>query len=172
MSYCLHLFSPFTYDEFLSAKKYIPGFRPGLLNAAKKLQPGDILVCYLTKVSRWVAALQVTGELYEDHSPRFATAKDPFVLRVRAMPLVLLDPRHGIPVKENIIWNNLSFTAGQSKEGSRWTGPFRSSLRLLNEEDGAFLLSSLQAQAQDLVEYPLNEKVYQKYAYYDQKNND
>lgn len=156
MSYYLHLFSPFTYDEFLSAKKYIPGFRPGLLSAAKKIQPGDVLICYLTKVSRWVAALQVTGELYEDHSSRFVTAKDPFVLRVKAKPLVLLDVSYGIPVKEDFIWNTLSFTTGKSKEGSKWTGPFRSSLRLLSEKDGAFLLKTLQAQNHDPIDYPFN----------------
>ena len=146
MSYYLHLFSPFTYEEFLSAKKYTPGFRPGLLNAAKNLQTGDVLISYLTKVSRWVAALQVTGELYEDHSSRFATAKDPFVLRVQAKPLVLLDPSYGIPVKEDFIWTNLSFTAGKYKGDSRWTGPFRSSLRLLSDKDGDFLLNCLQTQ--------------------------
>lgn len=146
MTYYLHLFSPFTYEEFLSSKKHIPGFRPGLLKAAMKLQPGDILICYLTKVSRWVAALEVTGELYEDHSPRFADAKDPFVLRVESKPLVLLEPRFGIPVKEDFIWNNLSFTAGNPREDSRWTGPFRSSLRLLSEKDGDFLLNCLQSQ--------------------------
>lgn len=162
MTYYLHLFSPFTYDEFLSAKKYIPGFRPGLLSAAKKLQPGDILICYLTRVSRWVAALQVTGELYEDHLPRFATAKDPFVLRVKAKPLVLLDPKYGIPVKEDFIWNNLSFTTGKSKEGSRWTGPFRSSLRLLSEMDGDFLLNCLQAQRLTPFEYSLVKGKYDK----------
>lgn len=162
MSYYLHLFSPFTYDEFLSAKKYIPGFRPGLLHAAKKLQPGDILICYLTKVSRWVGALQVTGELYEDHSPRFATAKDPFVLRVKAKPLVLLDPKYGIPVKEDFIWNNLSFTTGKSKEGSRWTGPFRSSLRMLSEKDGDFLLNCLQAQKLAPIKYFLEKGEYDK----------
>jgi len=160
VSYYLHLFSPVTYDEFLSAKEYIPGFRPGLMNAAKKIQPGDVLICYLTKVSRWVAALQVTGELYEDHAPRFATAKDPFVLRVKAEPMVLLDPMFGIPVKEDFIWNNLSFTAGKSRDDSRWTGPFRSSLRLLSEKDGAFLLRTLQAQNHYPIDYPFNGNAY------------
>lgn len=158
MAYYLHLFSPFTYEEFLSSKEHIPGFRPGLLKAALKLRPGDVLICYLTKVSRWVAALQVTGELYEDHSPRFTTAKDPFVLRVKAKPLVLLESRFGIPVKEDFIWNNLSFTAGKSREDSRWTGPFRSSLHLIPKKDGSLLLDSLHAQKKQLVEYPMNEK--------------
>ena len=96
--------------------------------------------------------------MYEDHSPRFASAKDPFVLRVKAKPLVLLDPSYGIPVKEDFIWNNLSFTAGKYKGDSRWTGPFRSSLRLLSGKDGNFLLNCLQAQKKDLIEYPLDEK--------------
>jgi hypothetical protein len=82
---------------------------------------------------------------------------------VRAKPLVLLDPRHGIPVKENFIWNNFSFTAGQSKEGSRWTGPFRSSLGLLFEKYGAFLMECLQAQEQDPVYYPFKEKAFQRF---------
>lgn len=129
----------------------------------KKLQQGDVLICYLTEVSRWVAALQVTGELYEDHSPRFSTAKDPFVFRVESKPLVLLHAKDGIPIKEDFIWNYLSFKADQSKEGSRWAGPFRSSLGLLFEKYGAFLLECLQAQEQDPVYYSFKEKAFQRF---------
>ena len=49
MAYYLDLFSPLTYKAFLSSPRDITGFRPKQKNAASKLQPGDILICYLTK---------------------------------------------------------------------------------------------------------------------------
>ena len=95
MSYYLDLFSPSTYDAFLRSDKSISGFRSRQYIAAVKVQPGDILICYLTKQSSWVAALRVTSPLFEDNTARFTTVEDPFVLRFRVEPLVLLNPDHG-----------------------------------------------------------------------------
>ena len=71
MAYYLDLFSPSTYKAFLESEKDISGFRLKQKNAASKIKPGDILLCYLTKVSRWVAALEVTSKMFEDNTPRF-----------------------------------------------------------------------------------------------------
>lgn len=163
MAYYLDLFSPSTYKAFLESEKDISGFRVKQKNAAMKIKPGDILLCYLTKVSRWVAALEVTGTMFEDDTPRFVDGDDPFVVRFKVNPLVCLDPKFGIPIKEGIIWSNLSFTADSSKEGSQWTGPLRSSLKFLGKTDGDFLYEKLKSQSRAPIEYPLDEEVYQEY---------
>lgn len=163
MAYYLDLFSPLTYKAFLSSPRDITGFRPKQKNAASKIQPGDILICYLTKVSRWVGALQITSEMFEDSTPRFVSNEDPFVIRFRVKPLVVLDPKFGIPIREDVVWKTLSFTAKSSKEGSQWTGPLRSSLKMIAKKDGDYLLRLLKTQSQASQEYPLDDEHYEKY---------
>jgi predicted RNA-binding protein len=163
MAYYLDLFSPLTYKAFLSSPRDITGFRPKQKNAASKLKPGDVLICYLTKVSRWVGALEITSEMFEDSTPRFVSNEDPFVIRFKVKPLVLLEPKFGIPIREDVVWNNLSFTTQSSKEGSQWTGPLRSSLKMIDKNDGGYLLRLLKTQSQTSQEYPLDEEHYEKY---------
>jgi len=159
MAYYLDLFSPLTYKAFLNSERAITGFRSKQRNAASKLKPGDVLICYLTKVSRWVGALEITSKMFEDSTPRFVSNEDPFVVRFKVKPLVILDPKFGIPIREDIIWNNLSFTAHLPKEGSQWTGPLRSSLKLIDNNDGDYLLRLLKAQSQTPQEYPLDVSI-------------
>lgn len=163
MAYYLDLFSPLTYQAFLHSPRDITGFRPKQKNAASKLKPGDVLLCYLTKVSRWVGALQVTSEMFEDATPRFVSNEDPFVVRFKVKPLVVLEPKLGIPIRDDVVWNNLSFTSHLSKDGSQWTGPLRSSLKMIDKEDGDYLLKLLRAQSQTHQEYPLENEHYEKY---------
>jgi hypothetical protein len=33
------------------------------------MKPGDYLLCYLTRVSRWVGVLEVVGERFFDEKP-------------------------------------------------------------------------------------------------------
>jgi len=163
MAYYLDLFSPLTYKAFLTSARDITGFRAKQRNAASKLKPGDVLMCYLTKVSRWVGALEITSEMFEDSTPRFVSNEDPFVIRFKVKPLVVLEPEFGIPIREDLVWNNLSFTTHLPKEGSQWTGPLRSSLKLMDKNDGDFLLKLLKAQSQNPEEYPLDNELYEKY---------
>lgn len=163
MAYYLDLFSPLTYKAFLNSERDITGFRPKQKNAASKLKPGDILICYLTKVSRWVGALEITSVMFEDSTPRFVSNEDPFVVRFKVKPLVFLEPESGIPIREDIVWNNLSFTAHLPKEGSQWTGPLRSSLKMIDKKDGDYLLKLLKAQSQTHQDYPLDVEQYEKY---------
>jgi hypothetical protein len=59
MAYYLDLFSPETYEAFGNSSKTISGFRMRQLNAAKGIHPGDKLICYMTKLSRWFGVLEV-----------------------------------------------------------------------------------------------------------------
>ena len=59
MNYWLDLFTGTTWREFLQAGANVSGFREKQRNITKRVQSGDILVCYFTGVMRWVGALEV-----------------------------------------------------------------------------------------------------------------
>lgn len=163
MAYYLDIFSPATYEAFSNTAKDVAGVRKSHASYANKLKPGDKLVCYLTKLSRWVGVLEVQSSVFQDDTPRFADTEDPFVVRVKVKPLVWLSKEKSVPIREDIVWNNLSLTKEFSKTGSRWTGPFRSSLNRLNDEDGKFLEELILAQAHKGINYPVDEVEYQKF---------
>ena len=54
---------------------------------------GDILLCYMTGVMRWVGALQVIGP---SSDTRKIWKDDDFSVRLKVKPLIALDPKHGV----------------------------------------------------------------------------
>ena len=59
MAYFLDLFSPETYEAFGRSGKTVSGFRVRHRSAATRIHPGDKLVCYLTRLSRWAGVLEL-----------------------------------------------------------------------------------------------------------------
>jgi predicted RNA-binding protein len=141
----------------------VSGFRSRQLNAARKIKPGDKLICYMTKLSRWIAVLEVNSKYYKDETPRFYESNDPFIVRFKVKPIAVLQKEKAIPIKESVVWDNLSFTRDIPKHGTQWTGPIRSSLKKLNDEDGEFLEDLIIKQTTNNVIYPVDEKEYEKY---------
>jgi hypothetical protein len=139
MSYFLDLLSPETYEAFARSGQLISGFRLRQKNAAERVQPSDKLVCYMTKLSRWFGLLEVLEGPFQDKTPIFFPDDDPFVVRFRVRPLVWLPVDKAIPIYEGAIWDQLSFTRGQTRGTPTWTGRVRTSLVQLAEEDGRLL---------------------------------
>jgi hypothetical protein len=139
MAYFLDLFSPETSEGFIKSDQTISGFRPRQRNAAAKIKPGDKFLCYMTRLSRWVGMLEVLDGPFTDDTPIFYPDEDPFTLRFKVRPLVLLPIEKAIPIHEDNIWEALTFTVGQDKGTSTWTGKIRSSLVQIDENDGTFL---------------------------------
>lgn len=162
MAYYLDLFSPETYEAFGQSKRDISGFRTRQANAAARVQVGDRLVCYMTKLSRWVGVLEVLSASFEDSSPLFYPENDPFVIRFRVRPLVWLDKEKAAPIHDPRVWEALSFTRGQEKGSHIWTGKLRASLNLLGPGDGRFLEELLLQQAAGGEVFPIDEREYQK----------
>jgi hypothetical protein len=156
MKYVTNVFSPETYPMFTASDRTIAGFRSPRRPAAERLDAGDLIVCYLTRVSRWVGLLEVVGELFEDSTPLFVEQNDPFVVRIKVKPLVWLPPEHGVPIHDEAVWSKLSFTKGHTHDSALWTAPVRTSLVPLTAEDGAFLQNLLRAQAAAPREYALD----------------
>ena len=139
MNYWLNLFSPDTYDTFSATDRLTSGFRKNQLSRAQKIVPGDRFVCYMTKLSRWVGILEIVGGPSIDTTPIYYEEDDPFVVRFQVRPLTWLTKEEAVPIKDDDVWNQLSFTKNHEKGSSTWTGKLRSSLTKLSESDGQFL---------------------------------
>ncbi len=162
MAYFVQLFSPETYEAFSRSDRTVSGFPLRRWGVAGKVKTGDRLVCYVTKLSRWVGVLEVLEGPYLDETPLFFPVGDPFVVRFRVRPIAWLSVEKALPIHEDHVWNALSFTRGQSRSSSTWTGKLRGGLVQLDENDGAFLEAAIKAQASGEVTYPVDENEYKR----------
>lgn len=158
MAYYLDLFSPETYARFSESDRTVSGFRERQLTTARRVGPGDIFVCYMTKLSRWVGLLRVESAVYQDSTPIFTAEKDPFVVRFRVSPLAWLNPEQGLPIHDPAIWEKLSLTRDHEQTSSKWTGFFRMSLNKLPDEDGRLLETLLREQQSSPRPYALSDQ--------------
>ncbi|MBA3558884.1 MAG: hypothetical protein H0W30_09820 [Gemmatimonadaceae bacterium] len=162
MAYFLDLFSPETYEAFTRSPRNISGFRSRQRGMAGRVQPGDKLVCYLTKLSRWIGILDVVSGAFEDDSPIFYPESDPFTVRFAVRAEIWLPVEKGVPIHEDRIWDTLTFTKGQYKGTSTWTGKIRTSLGRLEESDGAHIERALREQAAGGADYAVNNDEWKK----------
>ena len=139
MAYFLNLFSPETYEAFTNSNRDLSGFRLRHQTVAGRIKVGDRLICYMTKLSRWIGILEVKGEWFKDEKPIFYPTDDPFVVRFSVKPLAWLPKEKAVPIHDDRVWNRLSFTRGHDKGSSQWTGKVRTSLNQFDESDGKFL---------------------------------
>jgi hypothetical protein len=158
MAYFIDLFSPETYEAFARSSRDVSGFRLRHQRMAERVSPGDVFVCYLTRLSRWFGLLEVVQGPFIDETPIFLPESDPFVVRFHVRPVVWLDIDRAIPIHEDPIWAGLSFTRGLDKGSIAWTGKVRGSLVRLLDRDGKFLTEQLTAQAVGGQLYPLDEQ--------------
>jgi hypothetical protein len=164
MAYFIDLFSPETYEAFARSPRDISGFRLRHKNMAARIKPGDVFVCYLTRLSRWFGLLEVIEGPFIDDKPIFLPVSDPFVVRFRVRPSVWLDIEKAIPIHDEAIWAGLSFTRALEKGSIGWTGKVRGSLVRLEDRDGQFLAERLTDQAATGKVYPIDEQDARKLA--------
>lgn len=158
MKHRLDVFSPETYQRFADSDRKVAGCKLRYRKLASDVAAGDLLVCYVTQLSRWCGLLEVTSEAFEDSTPRFVEADDPYVIRFHVKPLVWLPLGQAIPMHEDAIWRAISFTKDHPKGSSLWTGHLRTSLVELGSKDGKFLADALQKQAKAQRLFPLEPR--------------
>jgi EVE domain len=159
MTYWLDLFTPYTWTRFQDHGAGISGFRPRQRKTAfGRVKQGDIFLCYLVKLSRWCGVLEVSSDAFEDTTPIFADENDPFPIRFRVKPKIMLDFEHSIPIDTPELWNNLSFTKNLVSGSFGWaqTARLRQSLLQLQDDDGKLLCRSLQQQSVAKKRYELD----------------
>ena len=137
MNYWLDLFTGQTWDQFQKAGSQVSGFNKRSAKLAARVRPEDILLCYLTGVSRWVGALRVLGP---------TTNVDPiwgegaFPVRFAVEPLVLLKPEHGIPMAK--LEGKVQFYKTPKQKG-KFNGFVRQSLNKFAIPDAGYIMSLL-----------------------------
>ena len=66
--------------------------KPGQAAAFK---PGDTVIAYATGIKRFIAAVEVTSDMFVDHTPIWGSPKKPgedYPNRLHTKPLITLDP--------------------------------------------------------------------------------
>jgi DNA polymerase III delta prime subunit len=138
-NYWLDIFTATTWKEFRDAGAHTSGFPETRQNTVNKVQPGDVFLCYVTGVSRWVGALEVVGPS-DDDSPIWGAGAYPARLEVR--PLILRDPEDGVPLAA--LEGRVSFFQGPSDRPA-YKFFLRSSPKLFkHREDGDTILELLE----------------------------
>ncbi|MCE5325909.1 MAG: hypothetical protein LLG01_05795 [Planctomycetaceae bacterium] len=150
MNYWLDLFTGTTWEEFKKAGSKTSGFRHRMRNAVARMQPGDILLCYLTGVMRWVGALEVTGPS-TDSSPIWSVAD--FPQRVAVKPVIQLQPETGIPMEQ--LEGRVSFYTGPKDRG-KFKGFIRRSPNLMVKTDAELVIALLREAEKKPVARPVD----------------
>jgi len=159
MNYFIDLFSPETARAFEQSNRDISGFRISRRSYAENqnIGPGDKFICYVTRVQRFIGVLEVKSNFYIDETPHFLKENDPFVFRCKVEPLVWLPIEKAIPIHEEMIWNNLTFTQGLNPDSNQWTHMVFSSPRLWPRSDCELLEKALIEQKTKLIDYKFTE---------------
>jgi len=138
MKYWLDLFTGATWDEFRNSGANVSGFSKRMRKNVEKMQPADIMLCYLTGVMRWVGALEVLGPSTE--TKRIWKDAE-FPARVAVKPVVMLSAENGVPMDQ--LEGKVSFFASRTDRG-KFKGFVRMSPNLFRaQEDGDLILKLL-----------------------------
>lgn len=139
MKYWLNLYTYKTWQEFQNAGGNVTGFRSNRWRTVQRIKKGDILLCYMTGISRFFAVQEVIGDPFKDDSPIWEEVN--FPSRVPVQIILDLEPGHAIPVKE--MGEKLSIFRNLSSPHA-WTGFFRGSPNEFEKNDAEVILSYLE----------------------------
>jgi len=153
VSYWLDLFTGTTWKEFRDAGASVSGFRTRRKKSVLAIQKGDVLLCYLTGVMRWVGALEVVGP---SKDTRTIWNIDEFPERLDVRPLILLDPEYGIQM--DALFGKVDFYKDESDKGY-FKGFLRGSpVKFKKNSDGELISSLLQQAKENPVFHPVDPK--------------
>jgi hypothetical protein len=113
---------------------------------AMEMEPGDLIVFYLTKAMAFAGAVRITGELFEDRErlwPGQPSKPDLYPWRFPTEKVVALPPDRWIAA--STLKTELEHV--QKWPAKNWTLAFQSQLRTVSAHDSALLLDRLHAAA-------------------------
>jgi hypothetical protein len=152
-SYWLDLFTPRTWEEFLSAGGTVTGFRESRWTTVLRIRPGDYLLCYLTGVSRFVGVLEVAGAPFQDDARIWA--EDVFPARLPVKAIAKLSPEEGVPIRD--LSDRLTIFANM-KMPHAWTGSLRGSPARWRSQDGEAVVTAVLDAAKHPVARPVDPR--------------
>lgn len=136
--YYLALFNEETWNEFLDNGSSIYGTNLNKQRRMEMINVGDFLICYVTKLSRFVGLLKINSKAYLDNSRIWKN--DIYPVRTTVHPIYILEVDTGIPIselKEELeIFTNLKNPKG-------WGGFFINSLNTFKEHDAEIIINKL-----------------------------
>jgi len=158
MAAYLDPFTPETWQSFINRGSEVSGFKKWTKEIASKIRPGDLFVCYMVGLSRWIGVLKVLSEPYDESTPYFVDQDDPFSVRFKVEPIVVLQPIRGIPIRS--IWNALPMCKGIAPTaGFTYKVGLQRSLKELSAADAKILVELLTQQATpNGTDYPLTQQ--------------
>ncbi len=161
MDYWLDLFTGRTWKEFRDSGANVSGFRERRRNTVKSIKPGDILLCYLTGVMRWIGALEVVGQ---SNDAKKIWSLDDFPERLAVRPIVMLDPEYGIPM--DTLKGKVEFFKDDSDQ-QYFKGFLRGSPnKFQKNEDGELIITLLKEVERNPVSRPFNSKLFDRIPLY------
>jgi predicted RNA-binding protein len=113
---------------------------------AEQIEPGDLIVFYVTGVQAFGGIVRVTGEMYEDRTkvwPGKPRKPDPYPWRFETEPVVVLDESDFVPAEELV--DQLEHARKWPRE--HWQLAFQGQLRTVSDADAALLERSICAAA-------------------------
>ncbi len=138
-AYWLCLFNATTWSEFLEAGGDTVGFPHTQHKTVFSIQPGDYILAYMTKVSKWVGVMEVTSDAYFDTDTQI-WKQATFPCRVKVSIKHQLALETGVPVlslaPQLALFDNL-------KSPTHWGLLFRSAPRKLPEADGPIIVDAI-----------------------------
>jgi hypothetical protein len=122
-NYWVQVFSVETWNEFLKAGASTTGFRDNRWGHVQKLRSGDYLLCYLSRVSRWVGILVVQSAPYLDNTTRiWKEEMCPCRVDVRLLKSLSLD--RAVPIRDLAdrlsIFQSPNWSVSLMASPSRW----------------------------------------------------
>lgn len=151
--YWLVVFTGKTWEEFLAAGGTSMGFRERRRRTVGRMQPGDLLLCYVSKVSRWIGVLEVTDTTSADDSPIFSD--EAFPVRVRVKVVSSLDPEHSVPMQS--ILHRFSWW---DEEQDRWGARFQAPPAEMKARDAQLVVSAIDAALRNPAVRPVAAKAW------------
>lgn len=149
-TFWLDLFTVETWQEFLDHGADVSGFSEARWTTVQRMKPGDYLLCYLTRASRWVGVLEVSGRAFYSEDRIWSGQVYPSRVPVRVV--LALQPEYGVPVldmrAELTVFENL-------ENPNRWSGPFRGSPAKWKVADGEAVVRALTEAQANPIERPL-----------------
>lgn len=152
-NFWLNLFTDKTWKEFQTAGGQVTGFRENAWNRANSVKPGDVFVCYMVGVKRWVGLLEVEGQRYRDDAPIFT--EEAFPVRFAVKPLAMLTAETGVPMES--LAGRLSFFPTGSTS-LQWSPRLRPSLARYEAEDGKAIAEAVREAAASPVKRSVDPK--------------
>lgn len=106
--------------------------------ALQQMEPGDKIIYYVAKHSKFMAITEVVGEYFYSEQPVWDDLYDLWPHRIHTKPMIFIKKcEEGVFIKD--IWGNLELIKNKTRWGSQVQGSFRK----LSENDYRVIVDSI-----------------------------